>query len=67
MNELNKVVFAADCGVDPITEELNEICPECGGYYADCQCPGPTQQDEYDYKEINGVLYAKRKEHNGRK
>ena len=58
MSKWKKVVFAADCGIDPITEEPNEICPECGGYYEDCDCPGPTQ-DGIEYKWIEGVLYGR--------
>jgi len=59
MNDWKKVVFAADCGIDPETEELFEICPQCGGLYADCECPGPTQ-DGMEYKEIEGVLYGRK-------
>ena len=27
-------------------------------HYADCDCPGPLQDDLYDYTEVDGVLYA---------
>ena len=46
------VVFAADCD-----EEGN--CPVCGIDYAECGCPGPTQ-DGYEYEEIGGAMYARR-------
>lgn len=50
-----RVVFA--CEVD---DDGN--CPVCEDVdYGDCPCPGPTMEDEYEYKEINGVLFAKRK------
>jgi len=49
-----KVVFSSDCDEDG-------NCPQCGIDYADCECPGPTQDDLYDYKETRGVMYAKRK------
>ena len=49
-----KVVFSADCDDDG-------NCPQCGIDYADCDCPGPTQDDIYEYKEVRGIMYAKRK------
>jgi hypothetical protein len=49
-----KVVFAAQCDEDG-------NCPVCGIDYAECTCPGPTMEDEYDYKWVRGVLYAKPK------
>jgi hypothetical protein len=59
-NEWKPVVFAADC----IYEEWDEfqecpICPVCKTDYADCECPGPMQEDEFEYKEIDGQLYAR--------
>jgi hypothetical protein len=48
----HKVVFSSDCDADG-------NCPICHIDYAECDCPGPTQ-DGYDYKEVKGVLYAKR-------
>jgi hypothetical protein len=50
--EWKVVVFAADCDEDG-------NCPACGIDYSDCDCPGPTM-DDHEYKEINGVLYARR-------
>lgn len=55
------VSFAGDClGGDE--DELGDICAVCGLDYCDeCQCPGPTQEDEYEYLEVEGTLYAKEK------
>ena len=60
-NEWTAVVFASDCGIDEDTGEFNDECPSCGGVYSECRCIGPTQ-DGYEYKEINGILYARAKE-----
>lgn len=51
-----RVVFSGD------TDEDGN-CPVCGIDYADCGCPGPTQDDEYKYYERDGVLYARRLDH----
>ena len=57
-----KVVFAADCIYEDWDEERDcPTCPECGRDYSDCPCPGPMMEDQYDYKEINGVLFARKK------
>lgn len=47
-----KVVFSVDCDEDG-------NCPNCEIDFADCPCPGPTQ-DGYEYREFNGVLYARK-------
>ena len=49
------VAFAADCDDDG-------NCPLCLIDYAECNCPGPTQDDLFDYAEIDGVLMARAKE-----
>lgn len=49
-----RVVFADDCNNDG-------ECPLCGIDYAECPCPGPTQDEDFDYREIGGVLYARPK------
>ena len=49
------VVFSADCDEDG-------NCPFCGIDYAECGCPGPTQEEDYEYLEIEGVLFARRLE-----
>lgn len=59
-----KVVFANDCLA---CEDCGEpLCTECNTHYADCTCPGPTQDDEYDYEERptedGPVMYAAVKE-----
>jgi hypothetical protein len=52
-----KVVFAADCVECPDCGE--PFCQVCESHYADCDCPGPTQDDMYEYKFVDGVMYAK--------
>ena len=51
------VVFAADC--EPCDMCGEPICPICDEHYADCLCPGPHQDDEFKYREIDGRLYAR--------
>lgn len=48
------MVFAAEC------DELGN-CPVCGIDYADCPCPGPTMEEEYEYRVVRGVLMARRR------
>lgn len=51
-----KVIFADDC---PPCDCCGEpVCPICSEHYADCGCPGPTQ-DGIEYKEFNGHLYGR--------
>ncbi len=52
------VVFASDCDQD------SGDCPNCGIDYAECECPGPTE-DGVEYKEVDGVLYGRRHEGGG--
>jgi hypothetical protein len=47
-----KVVFSFECNSDG-------DCPECGIDYGECPCPGPTQEDLYEYEERNGALWAR--------
>jgi hypothetical protein len=56
-----KVVFAADC-VDEFGDGEVLICPRCGVSYADCPCPGPHQEDEFEYEERPDGLWARIKE-----
>ncbi len=56
-NAWKRVSFASDCGTDDDGEPLQE-CSLCGDSYADCECPGPTQ-DDYEYTTIKGILYAR--------
>lgn len=46
------VVFAMDCDDDG-------NCPICLIDYAECPCPGPHQDDLYEYCEMDGVLMAR--------
>jgi hypothetical protein len=59
-----KVSFAGDCTYSDESlddgDELGDICSICGlDYCEECECPGPTQMDEYEYQEFDGELYAK--------
>ena len=56
MTEWLRVVYAFEC--EPCDMCGEPICPECHDHYADCPCPGPQQEDEYDYTTINGVEVA---------
>lgn len=57
-----KVIHAADCIYEDWDEDHEcPVCPNCHIDYAECPCPGPTQDEEYDYKLIKGELYAKKK------
>ncbi|MHC2400217.1 hypothetical protein ACVMGC_004761 [Bradyrhizobium barranii subsp. barranii] len=50
--EWKPVVFAAECDEDG-------CCPVCKTIdFADCPCPGPTQ-DGYEYKETRRGLFAR--------
>jgi hypothetical protein len=59
-----KVSFAGDCtwsdGWSVTPHEPGDLCSICGlDYCEECECPGPTQMDEYEYQEFDGELYAK--------
>lgn len=56
MSEWKKVVFADECNPCECCGE--PFCSVCQDHYADCDCPGPTQ-DEIEYKEEKGVLYGR--------
>ena len=58
MSEWRKVIFAADCSECEVCED--PVCPVCKVHYAECECPGPTQDDEYEYKEFADGLYARK-------
>lgn len=51
------VIHADECA--PCELCGSPVCPECGEHYADCPCPGPTQDDAYEYRWIDGVMYAR--------
>lgn len=48
-----RVVFSGECDADG-------NCPICEIDFADCDCPGPTQEDEYEYRERGFVLMARK-------
>ena len=56
--EWRPVIYAHDCELCDMCEE--PYCSTCEAHYADCECPGPHQEDEYEYKTINGMEYARR-------
>lgn len=47
--QYKRVSFSADC-------DVYDRCAICGSDYIDCGCPGPTQDDEYEYAEINDFM-----------
>ena len=51
------VITAGDCEPCDCCGEL--ACPVCADHYADCDCPGPSQDDEFDYRvDRHGTLIA---------
>lgn len=44
------VIEAADCRPCPCCGEELE-CPVCQVHYAECACPGPHQDDLYEYRD----------------
>ena len=38
---------------------LEPWCEDCEDHYDECSCVGPTQ-DGYEFKEVDGLLYAKK-------
>ena len=46
------VRYAHECEVCEMCEE--PWCPTCNEHYAECDCPGPHQDDEFEYETING-------------
>lgn len=49
-----RVIFSYECD-----NEGN--CPRCRIDYGDCGCPGPSQEEEYDYREDAYGLLALKK------
>ncbi|AIT13309.1 hypothetical protein DSS3P1_74 [Ruegeria phage DSS3-P1] len=49
------VSFASDVDED-------DCCSICGQDYAECPCPGPTMDDDWEYEFFDGTLYARRVE-----
>lgn len=54
-----RVVFAADCDEDG-------NCPIHELDFAECSCPGPTQ-DGWEYREFDGILYARPRQNTSRR
>ena len=58
-----RVVHAAECDECDMCGE--PICWICEEHYADCDCPGPMQEDEYRYEEFStpdgNLLFAQRR------
>ena len=57
MVEWQKVIFAGDC--DPCDMCGEPVCPVCSMHYAECPCPGPHEDEIFDYKEVDQILYAR--------
>jgi len=51
-----RVVFADECEQCDCCDDV--ICPNCDTHYADCGCPGPTQEG-LERIEINEIEYAR--------
>ena len=49
--------MADDCIECPECGE--PYCSDCQKHYAECNCPGPHQDDVFEYDTFNGDLYAK--------
>lgn len=61
MSKWIKVVWAADCIYEDWDDDCEcPTCPECGELYSECEHPGPHMEDDYEYKEIDGVMYARK-------
>ena len=52
-----RVVEAGDCF--SCYQCGDPVCPLCSVHYSECDCPGPHQDDEFEYKEIGGELYGR--------
>lgn len=58
MSAWSRVITAADC--EPCEDCGDLLCPVCvatvpshdgyGQHYANCACPGPHQDDEFEYR-----------------
>jgi len=52
-SDWQRVIHSCEC------DEFGN-CPVCEIDYSECGCPGPTQDDEYEYRERDGILEARR-------
>lgn len=58
----SRVVFASECDGYP---DEGCVCPVCDDEYTYCACPGPCQDDIYEYTERDGFLYARARDRAG--
>lgn len=57
MGKRQRVMFADNCRPCEMCGDL--VCPKCDVHYAECECPGPTQDDEYMYEfDSDDVMWA---------
>jgi hypothetical protein len=60
MNDWMKVKHAADCEACEMCGE--PYCRECDRHYNECDCPGPCQDDMFEYEIFDGELFARPKD-----
>jgi len=53
-----RVIHANECE-DIYGDKEELLCPRCGIDYAECPCPGPTEEG-LEYREENGELWCRR-------
>ena len=54
--------MAADCIYEKWDKDKEcPICPICKSDYAECKHPGPHMEDEYEYEEREGELWARKR------
>ncbi|MEJ7804397.1 MAG: hypothetical protein WKG03_00530 [Telluria sp.] len=53
MNRGLRVYLFAECDEDG-------NCPCCHADFGECECPDPTQDDEFEHDEQEGVFMARR-------
>jgi hypothetical protein len=51
-----RVVLACELPLCDCCEE--PYCQKCDEHYGDCSCPGPHQDDIYEYRTIDGMEFA---------
>lgn len=57
-----KVVMLADCIFEKWDKDHEcPICPICKKDYAECKHPGPHMEEEYEYKIVEDVLWARKR------
>jgi hypothetical protein len=44
---MKRIVYASDCY--PCPDCCEPVCPVCHIHYAECDCPGPDNADDYGY------------------